>query len=345
VGGTYVTEASSSDLGGLIKRYREEDLQLSQADLAWLADVSRGTISNIENGKVSPDERTWHRVRTALGWTRQSAEAIELASYIEPVMPADATQGIVQAILTIRDEDAGLGARVAARWRRLNASLTSAGTTTRAEIKSELAWLASEVAVKALPERLPAIHQALQAHGWTIGDNTPGQLATKSPNVREIRRAIAPLTASLNHMTVQIRNIHDQMRGFERLPVRIQSLLRSGLVVDSETYSPPDAPGVTVVDLVIMDEDAASFFPRRRLLDATRRWGSVLLVAKHIFEELAPDRDPEEIIEAVQRSLRNPARREEAWRWYQRASRAGHADEIAKLVELLGSDPPPAEIE
>jgi DNA-binding XRE family transcriptional regulator len=301
-----VTEPSPEQVGGIIKRYREEDLQLPQADLAWLASVSRGTISNVETGRVRPDERTWHRIQTALGWKRASLEDIERGSRLESLMPTDAVQGIVQAILAIREQDGDMGARVAARWRRLNSGLMRAGAVPRTEIRSELAWLANEISLKAAPERLPAIHAALQAFGWTVNDYAPSQEDSAAATPREVRRAIAPLTEAVNHMSVQVRNFRQQVRGFERLPVRVQELLTHGLVVDSETYRPTDTPGVTVVDLVILDEHASALFPRRRLLDATRRWGSILLVAKHIFEELAPDREPQEIIQAVERSLATP---------------------------------------
>jgi DNA-binding XRE family transcriptional regulator len=301
-----LTESPAVHVGGVIKRYREEDLALSQADLAWLAAVSRGTISNVENGKVTPDERTWHRVRTALAWTRTSPEAFDKSAVIETVMPADAVQGIVKAILAIREQDDEMGARVAERWRRLTSGLTRPGGTPNRMIRSELAWLASEVAARAEPERLPAIHLALQAHGWTNADHVPSTVPKPSPTAQDIRRAVAPLADSINHMSVQVRNIREQMQGFERLPARVQLLLTHGLVADYEYHQPADAPGVTVVDLIILDEDASVLYPRRKMLEATRRWGSALLAAKHIFEELAPDRDPEEIIEAVERCLAKP---------------------------------------
>ena len=306
-----MTEPSAEQIGSIIKRYREEDLQLSQADLAWLADVSRGTISNVETGRVTPDERTWHRIRTALSWSRASLEDVGGGARVEALMPPEAVQGIVEAILAIREEDKDMGARVAERWRRLNSGLMRAGEVPPPEIRSELAWLASEVALKAPPERLPTILNALQAYGWEADDAAPSRDDHVSTTAQELRRAIGPLTTSVNHMSVQVRNFRDQLRGFERLPVRIQELLTNGIVVDSEIYRPAETPGVTVVDLVIVDEDAAVLVPRRRLLEATRRWGSTLLVAKHLFEESAPDLAPQEIIEAVERSLPTPAGPEE----------------------------------
>lgn len=65
--GDVVTQLPSPDLlGSVVKRYREQEFQLTQSDFAWLAGVSRGTIYNLETGKGTPDERTWYRIRTAV---------------------------------------------------------------------------------------------------------------------------------------------------------------------------------------------------------------------------------------------------------------------------------------
>jgi len=59
------------------------------------------------------------------------------------------------------------------------------------------------------------------------------------------------------------------------------------------------------------------------------------MVVKHIFEELAPDRDPQDIIEAVERSLASPSTSGETEQRYRRAADVGHTNAMYNLANLL----------
>ncbi|WP_117199608.1 helix-turn-helix transcriptional regulator [Nocardiopsis sp. TNDT3] len=86
-------------ISALVKQ-RREALKVSQADLAWLARVSRGTIGNIERGAVGSDSRKLPTVTHALGLdyldTVQSGEAVER-------VPLFVARRIIQLILEERD--------------------------------------------------------------------------------------------------------------------------------------------------------------------------------------------------------------------------------------------------
>jgi DNA-binding XRE family transcriptional regulator len=288
--------------GGLIKRFREEDLQLSQVDLAWLADVSRGTVSNVETGRVTPDERTWQRIRTAMGWARIAIGEVRQRAEAPLLMPADAVQAIIGAILAIRNQDPEAGSQAAERWRHLVSGLTKDGGRPGTDISADLAWLADDVAQKASPERLPAIHRALQAHGWEQAAAIPAGPGDSAPDAPGLQTAIAPLTQAVSELTAQVRSLRDQTRGFDRLPFGVRDLLHEGTVLDSG-IQPADTPGVTIVELIVLDDQEAGLISGPRLVDTRRRWGTILMVAKYIAQELAPDRDPEEILEALEDSL------------------------------------------
>lgn len=61
---------------GAVVSQRREDLDLSQVDLAWLARVSRNTISNMERGQGSPAGNTVARVAHALGGNSDAFSAL-----------------------------------------------------------------------------------------------------------------------------------------------------------------------------------------------------------------------------------------------------------------------------
>ena len=74
-------------------------------------------------------------MRTAMCWARFAPGDSGQVGAKFSLMPPDAVQGIVQAILLIRDEDNELGARTAERWRRLVSSLTHDNPHERAEVR------------------------------------------------------------------------------------------------------------------------------------------------------------------------------------------------------------------
>src|SRR6266542_2742983 len=299
-----MSEQSPGMAGESIRRYREEHLQISQSDLAWLAGVSRGTISNLETGRVTADDRTWHRIRNVMAWRRRALSDVRADKTVESVISSNAVQAILQAILTIRDQDGTeVGRRAADRWRRLTSSLTDVTGMPRSDLGPEFAWLARDVARKASPDRLSAILKALQTHGWAPADQDLGRADLSPGPQSDVTKIVSRLNRSVEEMSVQLRYFREEVRGYDRLPIRVQELLNHAQVVDYEVDHPADAPGVAVVDLVLVDEDAFSLLERRKTMDAARRWSSILLVTRHIFENLAADRDPRDIVQAVAETI------------------------------------------
>jgi len=362
-------------LGSMVKRYREQDLQLSQADLAWLAAVSRGTISNVETGKVTPDERTWHRIRTALALADTSAEEIRGGVGVRPVISADAVQGIVAAILAIRSRNRTFGEMAARRWRELVGRLTHGDTPPWPVMNSELAWLARDVIPMAPPESIPTIHSALRDWGWVSGDYLPLERGAPQSAVDSHAQAQAPfdaLTSLVNDIAAQLRDIDGKVQGFGRLPADVQELLTRGLVVGYEIDHPAGVPGAAIIDFVVVDE-AESLSSRKEAHDAMQRWSTIFMTARHIFDTLAPDRDPRDILDAVKYALRTQAtseadkvrekarlghpeamydlgkrlrksgRPDEAEHWLRRAAEAGHPGAWFNLARLLQESERPDE--
>jgi DNA-binding XRE family transcriptional regulator len=356
-----MTQQPAPDLlGSLVRRYREEELQLSQADFAWLAAISRGTISNMETGRVTPDERTWHRIRTALALPPVSLAQARNGVAARPVIATEALRGIVLAILAIRDQDADVGRRAAERWRRLVIRMTREGGQVWQEANSELTWLAYDVAMLAPSGMLTAIHDALRAWGWT---SAPAGAELAVPGQDGLREVQA-LVSTVNHVADQLRDYQDRALGFDRLPTRVRQLLTHGLVVGEEITAPEASAAVSVVSLIVMNEAEASLATREDAHDAALRWRKILAVATHLVERQAPDLSAEEIIGALKigldasspgavkellpyahrgdaramyklaRLYRRNGRPDEAARWIKHAAEAGHPGAFFSLGNL-----------
>ena len=323
-------------LGSVVKRYREQDLQLSQVDLAWLAAVSRGTISNLETGRVTPDERTWHRIRTAMALPPTAIGRSGTGTVPRPVIAADAVQGIVAAILAIRDRDPEIGRSAAERWRRLVGRLSHDDGQGWPEANSELTWLARDIALMAPPGKLPVIHNALRDRGWLSANQVSTIAVTASPSQEappRVQERFSELTSSVNDIAAQLRAYRDEAQGFERLPARVQDLLIQGLVADYDINIPETMPGISIVSLIVINENELSPARRKDVREATHRWSSILNLARYIMERLAPDRDPREIIHAVEYGLRMQASTE--LDKLRQQARGGHTAAMYNLGKLL----------
>ena len=360
-----MTQQPHSDpLGSLVKRIREHELQTSQADFAWLSGVSRGTISNLETGRVTPDARTWQRIRTALALPPISLEQAQFGAVARPMMSTDAVQGIVSAILTIRDRDPDLGRRAAERWRRVVTRLTRDDARAWPAADAELTWLASDVAPLAPPDKVPVILDALRR--WSeLGDPAPpSAVELLSPGPQGLQQ----VQALVNDVAEQLRGYREQAQGFERLPTRVQDLVTHGLVVSSDITSPESSPGVSIVSLVVMNETDSSLAAQHEAYKAAERWSEALAVATHIVERQAPGLSPDAIIRALKigldaqspaevnellpaarrgdpramyrlaRLFRKSGRPDEAERWFRRAAEAGHPGALYNLGNLAYED-------
>jgi TPR repeat protein/DNA-binding XRE family transcriptional regulator len=349
-------------LGSVVRRYREEELQLSQADFAWLAAISRGTISNMETGRVTPDERTWHRIRTALALPPVSLAQARNGVAARPVITTEALRGIVLAILAIRDHDADIGRRAAERWRRVVIRMTREGGQDHVspEANNELTWLAYDVARLAPPGMITAIHDALRAWGWSSAQVGAELAVPGEGGLREVQA----LVSTVNHVADQLRDYHDRSMGFDRLPKRVQQLLTHALVVGEEITDDESSPEVSVVSLIVMNEAKASLATREDAHDAALRWRKIMAIATHLVDEQAPDLSADEIIGALKvgldasspaavkellpyayrgdpramyklaRLYRRGGRPDEAYRWIERAAEAGHPGAFFSLGTL-----------
>jgi TPR repeat protein/DNA-binding XRE family transcriptional regulator len=356
-------QPSPDPLGALVRRIREHELLLSQSDLAWLAGVSRGTISNLETGRVTPDARTWHRIRTALALPpiplEQGWEGIPLPL----VIPAEAVQGILDAILAIRNRDAELGRRAAERWRRLVVQLTREDGPVRPATGAELSWLANDVIPAAPPDKMPAVYAVLRAWGWapdTASANTELVPRSQTGGFRQVQELVSTVT----DVTDQLRGYQDRMQLFDRLPERVRDHIARGLVISSDVTTPQTSPEISIINLIVMQESDSSLAAQHETHDAALRWSTILAVATHIVEQQAPDLPPKEIIKALKagldaqspadvrellpqasvgdppamyrlaRLLKQNGRPDESERWLRSAAEAGHPGALYTLGML-----------
>lgn len=252
----------------------------------------------------------------------------------------DAVRGIIAAILAIRDRDAEVGKRVATRWRRLVAGLTRDNTQPWPEAGSELSWLADDVARTAPPESLPAIHSALRNWGWEPDEqesSDPVAHPASSARRDQAQDLLSALTSTVNDIAAQLRVYREEAQGFERLPARIQDLLTRGLVIDHTIENLENAPGVSVVDLIVVNESESSIALRKDVRDATQRWAAILKLARHIFDNVAPDRDLWEIENAVEHVLNARESSEvEKLRQQARLGQPGAMCELGKRLMKMG---------
>lgn len=126
---------------GEIVAQRRESLDLSQVDLAWLARVSRNTISNMERGQGAPAATTTARVACVLGGNRHDFDALvrqakgeSPALLIQKPDPDPDTLWVIEEkvaiavlrlILSINDSGWTLDARRAAdNWRSLSEAMS-----------------------------------------------------------------------------------------------------------------------------------------------------------------------------------------------------------------------------
>jgi TPR repeat protein/DNA-binding XRE family transcriptional regulator len=349
-------------LGSLVKHVREQELQLSQSDLAWLAGVSRGTISNLETGRVNPDTRTWQRIASALAVPPTSLDRVRDGDDAWFLFPADAVRGVIEAILTIREQDPDTGLRIAERWRRLVLRASREDNHAWSTTNPELSWVAQELAVEA-PGMAPLLHAAVQ--GRSVPDSTgPWVQPMPSPAVPLGLDQVQDLANTVSNLAEQLRVRDDRVQGFERLPTPVQDLVARGLVVSCDVTSPETAPGVALVNLVVMSEGESSLAAQQEAHDAARRWSTILSVVTHIVEREAPDLAPEDIIQALKtgldaqspaevsellpqarsgdplamyklaRLLRKYRRPDEAELWFHRAAGVGHPGALFVLGTL-----------
>jgi TPR repeat protein/DNA-binding XRE family transcriptional regulator len=339
-------QPSPDPLGSLVKHTREHDLQLSQADLAWLAGVSRGTISNVETGRVTPDTRTWHRIRTALALPPIPLDEARAGFAAQTMLPADAVQGIISAIVVLRDRDPEAGGRATDRWRRLVVQLTRGNTPAWSVIGAELTWLADDIAPLVPPGRRPVVYEALRGWGW-------------APASAHLGAEIVPKAKTRGPQLAQ---------GFDSVPEQAREVLTSGLIITCDVTIPQMSPDISIINFIVMRATGSSLLAQHEAHEAALRWDTILAVATHIVEQQAPDLSPKEIIRALKsgldaqspaevrhllpqanggdpqamyrlaRLLRENGRPDESERWLRRAAEHGHPGALFTLGNLVAEE-------
>ncbi|MEV7965508.1 helix-turn-helix transcriptional regulator [Sphaerisporangium sp. NPDC088356] len=302
-------------------RRRRQTLRLSQADVAWLAKISRTTLSNLEHGRGEPESRTVVDVLTALGYSPLAVDDIEEGGLPDTPLVEDVfLQRIIGLISQERAFDPSSGRRFADRLMMFLQVLAGAegfeGFNRRilidfVTIVAPRLDLSSAIDVKIL--------ELLESHDISSGlkrsiDNgrMHGSMLAKPESEALKFRMSSDVDSALNEIRRKLDSIansvqpyvklhHDLIRAFERLPVVVQDVLLHGQVVEHATHRPQGAPELTVLDLVVRDSDKTSVVlaNRRKTIEAVRRWSSAFLVAQYLMQNLEPERDPREIIDAV----------------------------------------------
>lgn len=96
-----------SDLSlGTHLRSRREEVRISQATLAWVARVSRNTVSNLERDAVAePDERVIDNVEAALGLDRWYRYSLDLGEKPPNLAEPRIVHRLIEVIEQLKDED------------------------------------------------------------------------------------------------------------------------------------------------------------------------------------------------------------------------------------------------
>ncbi|MEV4391088.1 helix-turn-helix domain-containing protein [Nonomuraea sp. NPDC049607] len=77
---------------------RRKALSLSQAALANLAGISRGTVRNIETANVAPNESTWERLEPVLGWAPGSLTQLVRGESPSEALPASVLSFVLEVL-------------------------------------------------------------------------------------------------------------------------------------------------------------------------------------------------------------------------------------------------------
>jgi transcriptional regulator with XRE-family HTH domain len=92
---------AESSLGKLLRQHRWH-ADLTQKELAQLADRAQPWISRVERGKTQPTAEETRLLAAALSLdARQTAEVIKLAGEPRPTMTADERRAVVKRIETL----------------------------------------------------------------------------------------------------------------------------------------------------------------------------------------------------------------------------------------------------
>lgn len=279
----HAQEKTQDPTGERIRHRRIEELRLSQEDLAWLARVSRGTISNLETGRGGPESRTWYDVIASLGWAwRDADQKLPRGEVPESLLAPSVFGKAVRAVIAIRAVDPQRARTVADRFRAFVRELDDyreAQSSTDEELPAltNLSPLASEI-IPAMPGVEAAeVIEAFEDLGWSPQDSAPSNPQPADTPATDLQQKLEEIRQELRAV------LHGEgLASFNRLPLRVQQALSSGEVVDAEVIRPRGSFSYSVVTMVVRDVDVVpSLGPaeRRSMIEVLKQWHGVLDVA------------------------------------------------------------------
>jgi DNA-binding XRE family transcriptional regulator len=327
-------------ISALVKQ-RREALKVSQADLAWLARVSRGTIGNIERGAVGSDSRTLPAVTYALGLdyldTVQSGQEVER-------VPLFVARRIIQLILEVRD---GSGRVQSVRKiARLNADAylefveifeDEGSVALDGDAKDNLSDLA-EFVVPMLEDKSSADRKVLDWFhdlGWSEDDYDDWDSLKADVVLRDPAQEEHPLEVNIESSAAlpdvpagktwsmefdmsdlldEIRrtneevqrvtgSVFDKAAAFDKLPLRVKDALMKGSLAES---SVGDIKGGVYANLFVRLDDVG--VPVEETLLSLKRWQAVKFWVEGAYDLLERRSrkelaDPLELFDAIEVAL------------------------------------------
>lgn len=174
-------------------RSRREEVRISQATLAWVARVSRNTVSNLERDAVAePDDRVLDNVEAALGldrWVHYDGLGVDLDAIllVEPRI----VHRLIEVIEKIKEEDPHRARAAADAYVAFMAAFREAqDDDSRMSAHQALQEEAARFAVYIVPLLDPtteldsSILAFLQDQGWSPEDNSYSGGSTARVSVR-----------------------------------------------------------------------------------------------------------------------------------------------------------------
>ncbi|RCG29009.1 XRE family transcriptional regulator [Sphaerisporangium album] len=298
---------------GVHLRNRREEIRISQATLAWLARVSRNTVSNLERDAVAePDDRVLNNVEAALGldhWYAYSSthhprdamllvqpriahrliEVIERLKREDPKTARDAADAYVAfmaALRDARDDDSRLSAHQALQE---EAGRLAQFIVPRLDLATELD---------------SSIRAFLEDQGWSPEDSTflgggAALISVRASTTDSARmtETAARIHSELDKLREQIGQMtetfapalfvrHDEANAFGRLPIRVQDALLSGQVIDADIVKPPHTEGISLLTMVVRQDDSEAPLTaegRKALINSLHIWHLSLVAAAGMF--------------------------------------------------------------
>jgi DNA-binding XRE family transcriptional regulator len=247
-------------------RTRRTRLGVSQDALAWFANVSRGTIGNLERGTVIPEERTSRMALTVLGLAPKSGDPEPLLwEEFEEILPEPIVARILNIIMRRRLNNPSAADAMVNQYAMFSSTKAKKKRfrgLDRAFLEDFATSISPFLGKGPVDDQ---IRHLLMDSGWDPLE-TPiypdgGDPALRSDMATrdafaELREEIAELQDVQRSFMQEIRKMPQNVderyaNAFKRLPITLQRLLARGDVGDYELFSPVESPGIHHVMMII----------------------------------------------------------------------------------------------